>query len=295
MDTIAIKDGNGAPQKLSIVTNPDGSFTWMHVSMDFELAVSMGKVPGFWYIDKFGFSQEVGANSNKEDIWEGPTELYPYSTSNDVISISSDNINDTELIQLSTQLLDGTEVVQEITLQGQTRVALPVPCCHIIRMENEGSNDILGTVYCYSGTTETNGTPSGGSVVKAVIDDGNNQTQMAIYRVPKQTVGFLYVGELGLEFSAGPIGTEALTAQYQSRRSGGVFKVKKTISVEASGSSNYENVRPFRDVIPALTDIKLTKIFSSAVMGVNGSFTIMLVDEDKLDPAFLALIKQPGY
>lgn len=292
--SLIVKDGNGELTTLATITNPDGELMGLHTSMEFELAVSMGKVPGFWYIDKFGFSSSVTADDSNEDIWEAGGE-YPYSTSNDVISISSSNDNDTEPIELNTQLIDGTEVIQEVTLQGQTRVALSTPCCHIIRMENEGSNDILGTVYVYSGTAETDGVPSGGSVTKALIDDGNNQTQMAIYRVPKQTVGFLYVGELGLEFSSGPIGTEALTAQYQSRRLGGVFKVKKTISVQASGSSNYDNFRPFRDVIPALTDIKLTKVFSSAVMGVNGSFTIMLVDEDKLDAAFLALIKQPGY
>ena len=292
--SLIVKDGNGALKTLAAAINPDGSLMPMDVSMSFELAVSMGKIPGHWYIDKFGFNGGITGDSSIEDIWEGGGE-YVYSTSNDIVSISSSNDTDTEPIELNTQLLDGTELIQTVTLQGHTRVALTTPCAIVVRMENDGTTKLLGRVYCYSGTESALGVPSGASVTKAVIDDGNNQTQMAIYRVPKQKVGFLYRGELGIEFSSGPIGTETLTAQYQSRRAGKIFKVKKTISVQASGSSNYDNARDFKDVIPALTDIKLTKIYASEDMGANGSFNIMLVDEDQLDSAFLTLIKQPGY
>jgi len=50
--------------------------------------------------------------------------------------------------------------------------------------------------------------------------------------------------------------------------------------------------RTFPDIIPALTDIKITVEEVSATMGVTGTFDILLIDERFLQPTLLAAIGQ---
>ena len=53
-----------------------------------------------------------------------------------------------------------------------------------------------------------------------------------------------------------------------------------------------QDTRRFPDIIPALTDIKLTAEEVSGDMGITGSFDILLVEESKLSSAFLTAIGQ---
>ncbi len=167
-------------------------------------------------------------------------------------------------------------------------------------MEVDGSTataDIAGTVYCYSGTDNTAGVPDGTSVIKAVIVNGSNQTQMAMYTVPLGKVAFLYRGEAGMFYEGGvSAGTQHANMLYQSRRKGeGVFKVKKRFSLMTPGDSNYEDRRVFPDVIPSGVDLKLTASSVSEDMGVWGTFDLMIVDEGEFPDAFLQAIGQEGY
>ena len=148
-------------------------------------------------------------------------------------------------------------------------------------MQNDGTNDLAGTVYCYSGTTNTGGVPSGGSVEKARIENGNNQTLMAIYTVPAGKYGFLYRGEIGILKQGGSaVSNEYARVYYQSRRQGKVFQIKKVVTLLSSGSSNFQDRRSFPDIIPPLTDIKIQAVEVSDDMGIWATFDILLVDEE---------------
>lgn len=256
--------------------------------------INRALLPSTFTLDKFGVNPIVTVSSDPEDIWEGGGE-YPFSTSADIISISSSNAGDTQDISIQGLGADGREVIQNVTLQGQTVVPLTTPLLRVYRMENESNVNLLGTVYCYSGTEATLGVPSGGSVKKAIINNGNNQTLMAIYTIPLGKVGFLYRGEIGIIFT-GAVGTGVnfLRGTYKSRRYGGVFKVKKELSCINQGSSNYVDKRTFPDIIPALTDIKLVAEEVSADMGCWGTFDIMLVDETEFTQEYLTNIGQPS-
>lgn len=261
---------------------------------EFQFEVAKGSFAGYSVQDKFGENPDVDTGT-PEDIWEGGG-LYPFSADNtaDIISISSDDAADTMPIAITGLDINGVEVEQTITLQGQTRVALTTPLWRIYRMQNEGDagEDITGQVYCYSGTEETNGTPSGASVIKALINDGNNQTQMAVYTIPLGKVGFLWRGEFG---ASRPSSSGEAVCDYRSRRYGKVFKIKKRIALANSGSSIYQDARSFPDPIPALTDIVLrVESVSANNMGLFGTFDILLIDEDQLTPEFLAAIGQPS-
>lgn len=255
------------------------------------LAVAMGQIPGARWIDKFGENPELDLG-DAEDIWDGGgTYTYDADSTAPIVSLASDDDADNMDIRITGLDIDGYEVVQTVTLTGTTRVALPTPLWRVYRMENDGSTSITGTVFCYTGT----GTVPviGDSTVRAVIVDGNNQTLMAIYTVPKGYVGYLLRGEVGM--SRTTLGGVAQCAYY-SRRYGKVFKIKKRVDISQSGTSVYTDKRSIPDVIPALTDIKLRVENASANdTGVIGTFDILLVPETNFSDAYLSAIFQPGY
>lgn len=258
--------------------------------LTYEEAVAFRSIEGHDPIDKFGANLTVVSGTTPVDVWEGQSE-YINSTSNDIVSIISTDPSDNQQIDLLCQLLDGTEFLQSATLNGTARVPI-TPCSECFRMENEGATDIAGIVYAYVGV---GGVPILANQ-RAIITNGNNQTQMAIYRIPKGKVGYLKRGELGIQFTGNAgAGTQFLRGAYKSRRLGGVFKVKKPVSLVNLGGSIYQDKRTFMDIIPALTDIKISVDEVSDNMGVWASFDIVLVDEDKVPVSLLQKIKQPGF
>lgn len=258
------------------------------------LAVTSGQIPGYSVVDKFGENPVVTTETDPEDIWEGGG-LYIYDTPGTapIVSIASSIGTDTQDIDIEGLDINGNEVKQTITLTGSVRAALTTPLWRVFRAENQGTTDLAGTVFVYTGTgtVPTIGDPK----IRALIDNGNNQTLMAIYTIPLGKVGFLYEGELGLNYTGSVgAGTNFARAYYMSRRLAKVFKIKKSISLISAASSNYQNPRQFPDPIPALTDIKLTVAEVSETMGVWGTFCILLIDEELLEPDFLVSIGQPS-
>lgn len=265
-------------------------------NIPFELLVSMRQIPGYDIVDKFGQNPLVATDTDPEDVWEGGG-LYNYDADNTapIISIASSDSGDTQEIQVQGLDIDGNLVNEPVTLQGTTRVALPTPLWRVFRLENNADvgGDIIGNVFVYTGTGAV---PSlGDANVRAVILNGNNQTQMALYTVPKGYFGFLWRGEIGIEYS-GTVGagTNYAKVQYQSRRYGKVFLTKKTLNVISAATSNYVDNRSFPDIIPALTDIKIKALTVSDDMGVWAAFDILLVDENKFNPAFVAAVQPYG-
>lgn len=266
----------------------------------FGLAVSMRLFSEFSVVDKFGFNHTITTSTDPEDIWEGGgTYNYDAPQTAPIVSLASNNAADTNIpIAILGLDIDGNLIEQIINtnaVNGTTRVALTTPLWRVFRMENEGIVNLAGTVFCYTGTGAV---PTiGDATIRAIINDGNNQTQMALYTIPKGKVGFLYYGELGMEMTANTPSTAVQYAntQYRSRRYGKIFKIKKTIPLVSSGTTFFQEERRFPDLIPDLTDIKLTVNEVSAEMGITGSFDILLIDESLFPAAFLTAIGQSNY
>lgn len=255
------------------------------------MAVQAGIRDGYSTVDKFGENPDIQAADPPQDIWEAGG-AYPYDDfgTAPIVSLVSDNIADTQPIVITGLDIEGNEVVQVITLTGTTRVALDTPLWRVYRMINnaDAGNDIIGNVSCYTGLGNA---PLAGET-RAIISNGNNQTLMALYTIPLGKVGFLFRGELGM--SRSQVGGSA-QCSYYSRRVGKVFNIKKRIDLNSGGNSIYIDQRSFPDVIPALTDIRLSvESVSNNSTGIYGAFDILLVDEDKLDMDYLKAIGQPG-
>ena len=221
------------------------------VSIGNGLDISMGRIPGYSVIDKFGENPEIDTGSTPEDIWElGGLYIYDANNTAPIVSLISDNALDTQVISIT-------------------------------------GLDINGTVYCYIGT---GGVPAAADI-RALIDNGHNQTLMALYTVPLGKVGFLFRGELGGSRSQN---AGALQCAYYSRRVGKVFRIKKRVDITNQGTSIYQDERGFPDPVPALTDIRLTvESVSANNTGAFGTLCIMLVDEAILGNDYLTAIGQP--
>lgn len=265
---------------------------YLRVGQPFELKVTQGLIPFHSKVDKFGINPTITTTSTPEDIWEfGGVYIYDANGTAPIVSLVSDEAADTQPVVVVGLDINGDIVSQEITLTGTTRVALDTPLWRVFRMYNNGTVNFAGTIYCYIGT----GNVPAANQVRAIIDDGNNQTLMAVYTIPNKYVGFLYRGELGVELDGNAAAlAEYAHCHYESRAYGKVFRIKKAVTVMVSNPV-YQDYRSFPDVIPSLTDIKLSVEKVTQTMGIWGTFDILLVDEELFSDEYLAAIGQVGY
>jgi hypothetical protein len=290
-DSVAIKNATGAIINLPAITNVDGQKYIANTTIPFDDLVAMGMVPGVSSLDKWGVTPTTSASA-PVDVWEGVGE-YVFAAGNTITHIRGTNdADDGKVIELLYQLDDGTEAIQSKAVGlAHVFIELDTPCNFVATMINRASSNIVGNIQVSVGTSTAD------AAQKAFIIDGNNQTQMAIYRIPKQKVGFLKRGEVGIELAGGvSVGTQTVRASYRSQRPGQAFTIKKSISMITNGASIYGDKRVFKDVIPGMTALKLSSMISSdADIGVWGAFDLEFWDENLFPDAYLIAIGQPGY
>ena len=122
---------------------------------------------------KFGKSAALVTGS-LQTVWTvGGNETYV--SANTIDSISSSSASDTEVIYIEGHTVTGTGqdqqftfVSQRVTLNGQTRVALPTPLARVSLAYNDNGTPLVGRVAVYENTALTNGIPA--DVSKIHID-----------------------------------------------------------------------------------------------------------------------------
>ena len=131
---------------------------------------------------KFGKSGDLTANGGLETIWTvGGNETYV--TGNTIAYISSSSASDTEEITIECHTVTGTGVnsvfafvTQNVTLNGQTPVALSTPVARVSRIYNNGSSELVGRVVVYQNTSVSNGVPSDTTKIHIDIPTGFQQS-----------------------------------------------------------------------------------------------------------------------
>lgn len=257
----------------------------------FELLVTQGYMQGHSFISKFGINNQITTATDPEDVWENGG-LYIFSTTADILSLGSTNAADNQVISILGLDENFLEIEQNITLNGTTRVDIPIPLIRINRMRNVSSTDVAGNVFAYTGTGTV---PTLGSdLIRGVIINGSNQTLQAVYTVPADKVAFIFREEAGLAFDAGFLGgTEFATIDFRVRNFGEVFRVMKRISDTSDGASNYQDRKVFPEPLPGKSDILLRVQEVSNTLGVWGTFDLLLIDQNELPDEFLTQIGQP--
>jgi hypothetical protein len=249
---------------------------------NFYAEVAFGNVAGYSHINKFGEAQNIDIADGFVDIWDGVNnanadKVYPYSDSADIDSISSSNVGDnTQTIEI--QGLDGdyAEVTQDVSLNGQTRVALATPLLRVFRMLNKGFGDLAGDVYCYVNGAITGGIPDTSGDIRAIIESGViNHTRMALYTIPAGKTGVMtnFFASIDLTIAA------VSTIRIYVRPFGQPFQVKHVQDVDSNGTSLFPHpFLPPKGPFIARTDIAIRMDSSVDNGGGSAGFDILLAD-----------------
>lgn len=247
------------------------------------LAIAKGDVEGTTFVHKFGNAPDVDTADGFVDVWDGVDAAldtgkianYTFSTTADIDSISSSDNGDTQDIEIQGLDSNFDLVTQTITLTGQTRKALDTSLIRVFRMKNVGSVDFAGVVYCYVNGAITLGVPDTAADVRAIVNNGTNQTLMAIYTIPNGKTGYMrdYYASLSKKVSTTSI------IKLIARPTGQVFQTKHIISVASAGSSYVPHKFEEPEVFAAKTDIILQADTSANDSGISAGFDIVLIDD----------------
>ncbi len=135
-------------------------------------------------------------------------------------------------------------------------------------MKNVGTLDILtASIVHVSGASKTTS--------YAQIHNGNNQTLMALYTIPLGKTGYLTKIAASLE---GQKKDFVVSARKYHRKYGGVFQLKRTFGLKASGSSQYIDKFEVPLVLTERTDIKIEALTSLNDTSMNCTFDLILID-----------------
>jgi hypothetical protein len=172
-------------------------------------------------------------------------------------------------------------VTQTKTLAGQAVQTLSTPLIRVFRMKNIGAVDVVGRVYCYiNGATVVTGRPSTATDLRAVIDDGNNQTLMAVYTIPAGFTGYMRDWYAATATDAPGIGTTVHVIHLDAREQGSVFQLKHKTSIISNGTSAYQHKYEEPEIFLEKTDIEMQASSSDDTASVSAGFDIVLIAND---------------
>lgn len=249
---------------------------------NFFFEVASGKVEEHKAVRQFGNAEDIQASSGLVDIWDGvenpnADEIYTYSTTADINTISSSSVSDTVNIQVIG--LDGNldEVTQIVTLNGQTQVTLTTALKRVQSMINMGSSDLVGEVYLYVSGTSTAGVPNTKADVRAIICIGNNRTAMIMLTIPNGKTGQLITLNSSITKTIG--GSALMELSAFIRLEGGVFLFLGKAALNFNG--NTDIIRNFKlpIVLPEKTDITFRASTDTNGTGIFTSIELVLTDD----------------
>jgi hypothetical protein len=265
---------------------------------DIGLAISMGILPGYTKVTKYGINPVVTTLSDPETMWEaGGTYIYDAWGTAPIMYMSSSSTSDVgQNIRIIGLDINGYEVTQFAITTGQTNVILDTPLWRVYKMTNLSAEGLstVGTTYVHTDIAPTTGVPLAANN-RAIIVEGKNSTLMTMTTIPRGKVGFLMRAEAGVQLDGNNAAALAEFAHlhFDLRPLGLNFITQKAVTCIVGGNTTYSDTRVFPDAITELADLKMTVDEVSAAMGLWGAFELMLVDEKYFTLAFLESINQP--
>lgn len=247
---------------------------------DFLVEVGRGNIPGYSFNRKFGQVDSVQA-ATPADIYEyGVTpgaEKYTFSTTDDIDTISSSNAGDAQDVIIEGLDINGDELIQTATLNGQNKVTI-TPLLRFNRAYNDNADDFLGNVYIYVDGAITAGVPNVVTTVRGFILAGKGQTNQSIFTVPNGKTAFLFGEEVSLT-KAGGATVVAGDFQQETREFGKVFRNQEFFTLLSSGNSskNYNFPVPLAHI--GRTDILTSVDVSTNGVGASWAYTMLLIDD----------------
>jgi len=250
------------------------------VGTDYFLEIAKGNIEGTTAVHKFGAAPSINTADDYVDIWDGGVydddlKTYTFSTSADIDRVSSEDASDTFDIEVQGLDTNYDLTIQTVTLNGQTPVTLTTPLIRVFRMKNVGSVEAVGTIFCFVNVSTSSGVPDTLTNIRALLSVGFEQTMMAIYTIPNGKTG--YINKRGASINSK--NDAKCLVQFRARAFGGVFQVKGSGSLNATGSSTVGVTMTVPLAVAAKTDILIRANSNTNDVSVSATFEIILVDE----------------
>lgn len=218
---------------------------------------------------KFGESTQV--QTTKTTLMGLPTGTYneTYVSDNLITHIASSSGLDTVEVVVEGHTVDGsgnfTFVVQTVTLAGQTKTALTTPLARATRIYNNGSTDLVGTVYVAEDVTFTAGVPQTASAVHCIIEAGKNNSNKTSTTISNDDYWIL----TGYEASWLEKGAGFAEVHLEIRHKGKVFREYSHIPVSDGAPYGVHVFAPYI-IVPANSDVRLVATASANGKHVGG-------------------------
>lgn len=208
-------------------------------------------------LTKFGKSAALG--TTRETVWTvGGMETYV--NTNSIDSISSSSANDNEEILLECHTVTGTGedqqftfLVQTVSLNGQNRVALPIPVARVSRVFNNNGTELEGAVYVYENTAIVGGVPSDLTKVHAQVPLGFQQSFKAATTFSNEDYYVLTGGFGSVTYKQ----SAAVNFYLEFRQAGRVFREGAAVSANSAGGAWQVDLDP-AIIIPKNSDVRIT-------------------------------------
>jgi hypothetical protein len=231
-------------------------------SFPYFLQVSRGLIDGHKRVFKFGFNGDI--DDSTEEIWDvGGT--YTYQGSALAMTVTSGGGATDNGVQVTVQGLDASynEVSETVTLAGSGTATTTQTYLRVYRAFVAGSQEPTGDIDIDNGGT-----------TYARIQDGENQTLMALWTVPAGYTAYLLQTDVTAFTEQN---NKFATVHVQTRELNGVFRTQdKFAIVEATHHQQYQVPLP----IPEKTDIRVRAIASSssANLEVSAGLDIIYIE-----------------
>jgi hypothetical protein len=215
-------------------------------SYPYFLQVSRGLIDGHKRVFKFGYNGDI--DNSTEDIWDGGG-TYTYQSSAIAMTVTSDAGATDNGVQVTVQGLDASynEVSETVTLAGSGSATTTQTYLRVYRAFVAGSQEPTDNIDIDNGGT-----------TYARIQDGENQTLMALWTVPAGYTAYLLQTDVTAFTEQN---NKFATVHIQTRELNGVFRTQdKFAIVEATQHQQYQVPLP----IPEKTDIRVRAIGSSS-------------------------------
>ena len=233
----------------------------------FDLAVAAGLVVGAESITQFGVNEAAPLNT-KIDLWD-VGGIYTFLTAAETLQLVSTDADDNSAgtgartVQIYGLDTNYDEIDEVVTLNGTTPVLTANQYLRCNRM-------IIRTAGSSEGAEGTITTETAGGTIQAQVNNGFNQSLMAIWTVPAGKV-------LIIKYTEASIGKnkEGLF-ELKVRPFGEVFQTKKVLKIYEKKSATR---REFGGIIDEKSDIKLQVTSDTANAFVEGEFEGIILDK----------------
>ena len=179
-------DGRLLVQEQSLQRHTFGASLSSHVhpkGMDFYTAAGLNMIPGVRRVAALGNNPDIDQGTIPEDVWTGGG-LYPFMTAATSLEIVSTSAADAaagtgaRTVTINGLDINYVEVVQTVTLNGTTPVAIPTQLFRI------NSALIMSSGTGGTNAGDINIRNSGAGTVRAIIPAGYGITRQSVFTVP---------------------------------------------------------------------------------------------------------------